>query len=143
VGIEENKAIVRRQLEEVFNQKRGSAAVHEFWAEDAVSGSKDLQGLDQISKHIDMMLASFPDWNFTIHDLIAEGDKVVAVLRVNATYQKPFPVLGDIPAVGQPVEREQINIFTVRDGKITHLHSIADNLALQRIAAKGAQAVRP
>lgn len=137
---EENKEIVRRQLEVVFNQRGGSAAVPQFWADDAGTADKGLQGRGAIEKHIDMMLESFPDWKFTIHDMIAEGDKVVAHLSVKATYHKPFPALAGIPAVGQPVEREQVNIFTLRDGKIIGLRAIADISTMQRMAAEGAKA---
>lgn len=35
MGLEANKEIVRRQLEVVFNEHKGSAAVEEFWAEEA------------------------------------------------------------------------------------------------------------
>lgn len=139
MGLEENKEIVRKQLEVVFNEGRGSAAVPEFWADEAGTGDKGLEGREAIGKHIDMMLAAFPDWKFTIHELIAEGDHVVAHLGVNATYQRPFPALGDIPAVGQPVEREQVNIFTLRDGRITGLRVVADYSSMQRMAAEGAQ----
>lgn len=138
MALDENKEVVRRQLEVVFNQGRGSAAVPEFWAEEAGADDKDLQGRRAIEKHIDMMLASFPDWKFTIHELIAEGDKVVAHLGVKATYQKPFPALADVPAVGQPVEREQVNIFTLRDARITRLHVVADYSSMHRMAAEGA-----
>ncbi|HEX6349403.1 MAG TPA: ester cyclase [Candidatus Dormibacteraeota bacterium] len=138
MGTQENKDIVRRQLEVVFNQGKGSAAVPEFWADEAASDGGP-QGRAQLAKHIDMMLASFPDWKFTVHELIAEGDRVVAHLSVKATYQKPFPALAEIPAVGQPVAREQVNIFTLRDGRITHLHVVADNSTMQRMAAEGAK----
>lgn len=138
MGADDNKEIVRRQLEVVFNQGRGSAAVPEFWAEEATSNGGP-EGRRQLEQHIDMMLSSFPDWKFTIRDLIAEGDRVVALLGVRATYQNSFPPLRDIPAVGQPVEREQVNIFTLRDGRITHLHVVADNLSMHRMAAEGAR----
>jgi predicted ester cyclase len=139
VGAHENKGVVRRQLEEVFNKGRGSAAVPEFWAEAATSNGGP-QGREQLARHIDMMLASFPDWKFTIHELIAEGDKVVARLSVTATYQKSYPPMADIPAVGQRIEREQINIFTLRDGRITHLYVVSDNLGMRTTAASGAAA---
>lgn len=138
MGIEENKEIVRRQLEVVFNQGRGSSAVAEFWADEATSDGGP-QGRRQLEQHIDMMLASFPDWKFTVHELVAAGSKVIAHLGVQATYQKPFPPLGDIPAVGQPVAREQVNIFTLRDGRITHLHVVADNSMMFQMAADGAR----
>lgn len=138
MGLEANKEIVRRQLEVVFNEHKGSAAVEEFWAEEASSDGGP-QGRQQLKQHVDMMLGSFPDWTFTVRELIAEGDRVVAHLGMKATYQKPFPPLAEIPAVGQAVEREQVNIFTLRGGRITHLHVVADNSTLFRMAAEGAK----
>lgn len=138
MAIEANKEIVRQQLEVVFNQHKGSAAVAEFWAEEASSDGGP-QGRRQLEQHLDMMLASFPDWTFTIHELFGEGDRVVAHLGMKATYQRPFPPMADIPALGQPVEREQVNIFTLRDGRITHLHVVADNSTMFRMAAEGAK----
>lgn len=138
MGLGDNKEIVRRQLEVVFNEGKGSSVVPEFWADEASSDGGP-QGRAQIERHVDILLASFPDWKFTINDLIAEGDKVVAHLSVTATYRKPFPGLGDIPAVGQAVAREQVNIFTVRDGRITRLHVVADNLTMHKMATEGAR----
>lgn len=134
-----NKEIVRRQLEVVFNERGGSAAVAEFWADDASSDGGP-QGRAELEHHVDALLEAFPDWTFTIEQLLAEGDQVVAHLSVKATYQNHFPPLRDIPAVGQPVAREQVNIFTLRDGRIVNLHVVADNATWLRMAAEGAKA---
>lgn len=138
MSAEQNKELVIRQIEEVWNRGRGSAALAEFWAAEANTAGREMNGIAQIGAHIDRMLDSLQNWRFEIHEAVAEGDKVVLHLTARFNYVKPIRPLEDIPAVGQPVERDQINIFTVRDGKIVHLHSVGDNLGARSMASAGA-----
>jgi predicted ester cyclase len=39
---------------------------------------------------VEILHASFPDLTITVEDLIAEGDRVVARLRVQGIHQAPF-----------------------------------------------------
>jgi predicted ester cyclase len=82
MSLEENKALVRRVTEEVFN-KRNVAALDEFFAPNLVPNnplppgmSRDREGYRQLTAAI---LTAFPDFRLTIEDMVAEGDKVVVL----------------------------------------------------------------
>ena len=82
---EENKAIVRGMIEEVFNG-RNVAAADQFIAADYVEHNLAPghgAGLQGFKKLVTAWLAAFPDLHSTIEDLIAESDKVV--VRVTGT----------------------------------------------------------
>ena len=140
-SVEANRELVRRQFEELCNQKRGAAEAHRFWAADVEIHNKPMPdaptGLAAVKAHMNALFTSFPDWHFEIHDLIAEGDKVVAHLTMTGTYQVAGWHLNNVAAVGQPVRREQINIFTIRDGRIVEMRTVADQMGMQRMAEAG------
>ena len=80
MSIEQNKALVRRMVEEVFNQGNVSQA-DEFMAPDFVEREElppgipvDREGVKQLTT---MLRGAFPDFKATIDDIVAEGDKVV------------------------------------------------------------------
>ena len=136
--LEANKNLVRCQLQELWNEKKGPEHAGEFWAEDVEIHNKAMPnaptGLAGVNAHMAVLFKVFPDWHFEIHDLIAEGDKVVAHITMSGTYQTTSMHLNNLPAAGQPVKREQINIFTIRDGKIIEMRSVADQLGMQKMA---------
>ena len=76
MSTEENKAVVRRGIEEVWNQKN-VAIVDEIAAPDYVSHNRAMttHGLEQYKQLVMMYFAAFPDLHLTIEDEIAEAVK--------------------------------------------------------------------
>lgn len=77
MSIEDNKALVRRYVEEVLNQKN-LAVVDELLATTFVdhdSSMPEAKGPEGIKRLAAMVHASFPDLHFTIGEMIAEGDR--------------------------------------------------------------------
>jgi C-1 hydroxylase len=74
-------------------------------------------------------LAGFPDYQFELHDLIAEGDKVVA--RMPFTGTQTGPVL-DLPPTGRPVQVSEIVIFQIAHGKIIKAWEEYDEAGMRR-----------
>jgi predicted ester cyclase len=70
-----------------------------------------------------MIWTAFPDWQYTIEDLITEGDKVVARITVQGTHQGNF--LG-IPATGTSVTMTEIQIVRVASGQIVDMWANVD-----------------
>lgn len=130
MGIDENKAIVRRFVADVF-EKGDRGSVDELVAEDFVShtwpstgdGRRDLRrAMERVSKGLS-------DVAFTIDDLIAEGDQVVARLTAGATQTGEF--MG-MPPSGKRYTVPEIHIFRIRDGQIVeHWHQL-DQLGMMR-----------
>jgi steroid delta-isomerase-like uncharacterized protein len=76
---------------------------------------------------------SFSDWNITIEDQIAEGDRVATRWAASATHTGP--VMG-IPATGRTARVTGVNVARFADGKIAESWFNFDMLTLlQRIGA--------
>jgi predicted ester cyclase len=103
MSTEENKAIVQRLFEEVFNERRLNRA-DELVAPDyldhaAVPGqAPGLEGAKQ--QRWAMYFAAIPDMHATIDDLVAEGDKVVVRYTVEGTRA--------VATAGRPAHRKAL-----------------------------------
>jgi steroid delta-isomerase-like uncharacterized protein len=128
---EENKDFVRRGWEEVANQKNMDA-LEEFYAADAVwhEPGQVLQGLEEIRQYVALNFAAFPDVNFTIEDVIAEGDKVVTRWTVRGTHQGETEEYG--PPTGRQIELEGLTISRIEGGKIVEEWERFDNLSFMQ-----------
>ena len=85
---ENNKALVRRYLEEVWG-KGNVAAVDEFMAPNYVEhtgppGSRP--GRDTLKQYVAMYHNAFPDWKSVLHDLLAQGDRVAYRWSTSGTH---------------------------------------------------------
>jgi steroid delta-isomerase-like uncharacterized protein len=130
MSLEQNKALVRRFVEEVQCQ-HNLAALDELFSPDFVdhSGMTDPPTLEGSRRFFSMMFAAFPDMRFVIRQQIAEGDKVLTHKTLQATQLGPF--MG-IPATGKAVAVDVMDIFTVAGGKITEHWTVGDMLGMMQ-----------
>jgi predicted ester cyclase len=90
--LEENKALIRRWFEEVWNKGR-SDAIAEMMAPDAVAhglsddAAKPLRGPQGFLPFHTQFREAFPNIEVVVEDTIAEGDRVVA--RCSVTGMSP------------------------------------------------------
>jgi len=85
----ENKALVQRFYEEIITQKN-LAALDQFVSPTAVNHTVPA-GLPQgPSQFLSMHLGAFPDLKASVVDLLADGDKVVALVSIHGTHQGAF-----------------------------------------------------
>ena len=125
---EQNKAIVRRALEEGYN--RGNLdAVDELVSEDflAHTTSQDIRGAEQMKHYIRELRGAFPDLHMVIEDQVGEGDKVVTRWTASGTHTGPFQ---GIPPTGKHGSMSGIDIDYVVDGKAVECWTISDDLSL-------------
>jgi len=126
---EENKILIRRFYEEVFN-KRNLDALDDFYAPNHVDHTLP-PGLptspEGTKQAIAIMLAGFPDLRISIEDMIADGDKVVIRFTTHGTQQGP---LGGIPPMGKQVAIQTIEITRIADGKIVEDWGLDDRLGM-------------
>jgi predicted ester cyclase len=75
---EENKALVRRAWDEVYNQ-RNLDFIDEVFVADVIvhEPDRELHGPEQVKRYNAAYLEAFPDLTVSFDDVIAEGDKVV------------------------------------------------------------------
>jgi steroid delta-isomerase-like uncharacterized protein len=117
--LEENKALIRRWFEEVWNKGRADA-VAELLAEDAVvhglsdDAAKPLRGPTGFLPFHTQFREAFPNVEVVVEDTIAEGDKVAVRCSVRAKHEGDS--LG-FKATGAQAEFDGIAIVRVKDGK--------------------------
>lgn len=128
MSTEDNKALVQRGIEEVWNQKN-LAVLDEIASRDYVSHNPAMttHGLEQYKQLVSMYFSAFPDLHFTIEDQIAEGDKVVSRFSARGTHQGAF--MG-IPPTGKQGVVTGIGIDRFANGKIVEGWFNSDDLGL-------------
>jgi steroid delta-isomerase-like uncharacterized protein len=129
MSVDENKAIVRRFFEELWNAKRLDR-VDEFVAQDYVDGNAlpgQAPGLDGAKQKWAMYFVGIPDLTATIHDLVAEGDRVVVRFTAEGTHQGRL--LG-VPATGKRVRVSGISIYRLAEGRLVEHWEEGDRLGL-------------
>jgi steroid delta-isomerase-like uncharacterized protein len=128
MSLEENKALVRRFVDEV-QCRHNLAALDELYSPDFVdrSGMTDPPNLESARRFFGIMFAAFPDMHFVIRQQIAEGDKVLTHKTFHGTHLGPF--MG-IPATGKTVTIDVMDIYTVTGGRITEHWTVGDMLGM-------------
>ena len=128
----ENKAIVRRFYEELWNERKIEIAA-EIIAPDCVTHQLRA-GIDDggtprppeiIREHVAAWLIGFPDLHFTIEQLIAEGDRVVSLSRMRGTHTGTW--LGIAPT-HREVSLPMIVIQRIARGKIAEDWVLVESL---------------
>jgi predicted ester cyclase len=129
---EENKAIVRRQEEELHTQGNLDVA-DEIFAPNYVghdpSNPQDIRGLEAAKQAAAGYREAFPDLQVIIEDLLAEGDRVAARVRFRGTHQGE---LEGIAPTGRRVESTGIIVSRIEGGKIAEDWANFDDLGLMR-----------
>jgi steroid delta-isomerase-like uncharacterized protein len=130
MSTETNKAIVRRYIEQVLNNRRHDL-IEEFLV-DAVElhgTGPAIVGLAAVVEWYATFAAAFPDWQTTIDDMVAEGDKVVARITSTGTHQGEMQ---GIPATGKPYTQHAIVIYRLSNGKIVEARLQTDMLSMMQ-----------
>lgn len=128
---EQNKAVVRRFVEEVQHQHRLDLVDQLFDPSysDHASGPGIVPGIEGFKQFFAMTLRAFPDLQVTIHDMIAEGDKVVTRKTFHGTHKGDF---AGVPPTGKQFELGVIDIFRVVKGRLAEHWMQADFLGLMQ-----------
>ncbi len=121
----ENKAVVRRLFQEVWN--RGNLDVaDDIVALDYVDHTRPdgelPTGLRGFKQQVNLVRATFADFRMTLEDIIAEEDKVVARWTTRGTDKREWPA-------GNRVTLTEIGIFRIDKGKIAESWITSDQPA--------------
>lgn len=126
-NIDANKRIVRDFIEGLFS--RGELeAVDAYLSEDFVNHDPPFGvGADRDGMRAagGSFRAAFPDWRSELHHLVAEGDLVAEHFTARGTHRGE--VMGG-PPTGREITLPGINIFRLRDGRITERWGRLDDL---------------
>jgi len=134
VSLEKNKAVIR-SLYEAFN-KHNPVLLDEIMAIDFVDAPNtpfELRGLESYKKFEATFIKAFPDYQDTIEDIIAEGDKVWVLGKVTGTHTGEWEFLGiKFAPTGKKITWRALNIFRIVNGKIVERKSLRDMLDFLR-----------
>ena len=127
--MQSNSNVVRRFIEEVLNQGKVDAARQFFWEDmvEQVPFPGQGPGLGGLKDVLRGLRAAFPDMHWTVHEQIAEGDKVLSRFEWTGTHRGAF--LG-VPATDRPVTVLGMVIDRFQGEKIKDTRIIMDTLGL-------------
>ena len=132
MSVEENKALVRRFYDQVWNE--GNVGVtSEVFAEDYVRHdlrpTQALPGPAGQAAIATAFRAAFPDLRMELDLILAEGDLVAARWTTEGTNTGRW---GAQLATGEWARFSGVNIFRIRDGRVVELWNHRDDLGLMQ-----------
>jgi len=129
MGVAENKELVRRFYEEVWD--RGNVDfVYEVFADDYVRHdlrpTKELPGAAGMAKIAADFRLAFPDASWRVDILLGEDDLVAGRWTATMTFTGPW---GDVEPTGRAATYIGVNIFRFGpDGKVAEIWNHRDDL---------------
>jgi steroid delta-isomerase-like uncharacterized protein len=128
---EQNKAVVRRIIEDYWNKKNPALAGELFAADCSwhIPGGELQRGVQGAEQLYGPYATAFPDFRLTIEDTVVEGDRVAVSYSFTGTHKG---ALGTVPASGKRVTLSGIAIFRLAGGKVTEARLVWDTLSLQQ-----------
>lgn len=129
---EESKAVARRWMNDLWNQGNLLVADEIIAPTYAVHDSGTpgrTGGIEGEKQAVRMYRAVFPDLQFTIEDMVGEGDRVAVAYTARGTHQGE---LMGVPATDRQVVVTLISILRIGNGKITEQRINWDTLGMLR-----------
>ena len=118
MSLAKNKAIARRELEELWSKGKLAVADEIFSANFVVNIAGTFSGTgtpESIKQAVSAWRTSFPDIHYTVEEQIAEGDKVMTRWRFSGTQHGE---LQGIAPTGKKIEVDGIGIHRIVDDRI-------------------------
>ena len=131
MSAEENKAVIRRLVEEVYNDNNLDV-LDELVAQDVVNHSavpEHKHGIEGF-RHVNRWVrAAFSDAHYAIDDMIAEGDMVAVRITASGTHDGEF--MGSPPS-GKRFSTDHVHWHRLADGKLVERWAVRDDLGTAR-----------
>lgn len=125
---EQNKAVVRRIVEEHWN-KKNVTLIGELFATTCALHTPDgvVQGQDGARQLYTAYATAFPDFRVQIDDMLADGNHVVVRYTFVGTHLGP---LAAVPASGRQVNVQGMVIFRLVGSQADEVRFVWDKFAL-------------
>lgn len=137
MSAEENKVLMQRFFNEVVNQRAWTVLdqivgpTFQIDPDDATGHWPP--GPEGMKRFLMWLRTVFPDIHYTVDDVIAEADKVVARVHAQGTQQGEYV---GTPGTGKPVTYSEVLILRIAEGKIVEWWVHIDRLSvLEQIGA--------
>ena len=130
MSVEQNKSIVRRWVEQGWNQGHYDL-VDELYAADFVqhepSSPIPVNSTAALREYVTMFKTALPDLQLSIDDLLAEGDKVLWRFTAQGTHEAE---LMGIPATGRSTTVTGMVLFRLNNNRIVEVWVNVDTLTM-------------
>jgi steroid delta-isomerase-like uncharacterized protein len=135
MAAETNKLVMDRFLE--FINTASEKLAQELISPDAVfhvpGRTEPMRGPAGYLAIIGMMRGGFPDIQWTLEEMVAEGDKVAVRFTMRGTHRGTF---FGVPPTGKTISVQAMNIYRLSGGQFVEEHGQPDMLGLlQQIGA--------
>lgn len=135
MAAETNKLVMNRFLE--FINTASEKLAQELISPSAVfhvpGRTEPMRGPAGYLAIIGMMRGSFPDIQWTLEEMVAEGDKIAARFTMRGTHRGTF---FGVPPTGKTISVQAMNIYRLSGGQFVEEHGQPDMLGLlQQIGA--------
>lgn len=136
MSLAENKALVSRFYDEIWNQRNlalGDELVTPDFT-DPTAPPDAAPGAQGLKDFVVMNVRRFPNLRYTVHELIAEGDRVVAIWTAEGVNEGELRRRSarPLPPTGKRIVWTGTTVFRVRDGKLAEMHIYQNLLGVFR-----------
>ena len=141
MSAEENKAVVRRYFEELWN--KGDLSFIEKYIGPDVTHAWGHETRESWRVALSAWLTAFPDFRYHVDELVAEGDTVAANTHFTATHLGVFHhgKAGPWPPTGKSIDFREMIFCHLANGKIVEFWDSWDSTAfVQLLGGDPAQA---
>lgn len=121
MSLEENKAIIHSLYE--ADNKKDLSILDEVISPDFYDPTFNLRGAEGYKKFETAFFEGFPDWQETIVDMVAEGDKVWVRFTAEGTHKGEW--LGLAPT-DKKIQASCVQIWRLIDSKVVEKDSVID-----------------
>jgi predicted ester cyclase len=136
MSVDDNKAIARRYIEELWNARDLAIAEELFSPNYTIhqAGQSIPANPGFLRQSISAILTAFPDFQMSIGQVIAEGDLVVVNWTNRGTQTGEFQVPGQpgLPASGREVTFTESATFRIADSKVAEVWYVSDRLTMMQ-----------
>jgi predicted ester cyclase len=128
MSLEANKAVARRQIEEVWNEGKLEVVNEIFAIKLTNQGIAQSNGWDHIKYVIQLWRTAFPDYHATIENAVAEGEFVAQSVTVSGTHTGIFRhPRGTYEPTGKSFKVKQVHLFHIVEGRIVEHQGVRDD----------------
>lgn len=108
-----NKAIIQKLYNEALN-KRDQALTKQLVGEE-YTGPRGLKGAAGFWAPLQPLLEAFPDMQWTVEEMLEEGEKVTVQFTTHGTHTGTF---NGLPPTGKKITGNGIGFFQFKEGRI-------------------------
>jgi steroid delta-isomerase-like uncharacterized protein len=138
---EANRVAVMRLYDECLNQGKLEVVDQIISSSLPAFGPYGGTGPEGYKASVKPLLAGFPDIRFTVHNVLAENDRVAVYWTWDGTHHGPF---ASVPPTGKRVHQEGMVMYRFESGKVAEAKVLFDRLGVfQQLGTFPEAMIRP